>query len=291
MTLRIAHLSDIHFGGENTAAVGAAFDLLTADPPDLTVLSGDLTLAGRRAEFDAARDWVEGLTGHGVRLLALPGNHDTPELNLPIRLFAPWRRWRRRLGRSDGASLSTARWTAVGFNTARGVQIRLNWSKGAVAPRQVSRAVRQLGEAAPGAVRIVACHHPLVELPHGPMTGDVRGGAHAARRLAEAGADAVLTGHVHAPFMMTLPFGDGQTQAIGAGTLSVRERGAPAGFNMIEIDDLEIRATALAWNGHAMAPWTRWTAPRRRRSDPRPAAAHQVHDQRDQEQHHEDVEQ
>lgn len=263
MILRIAHLSDIHFGGENTAAVGAAFDLLSADPPDLTVLTGDLTVAGAHSEFAAGRDWIEGLTGRGVRLLALPGNHDTPELNVPIRMFAPWRRWRRNIGRSDGLSLSDARWRVTGFNTARGVQIRLNWSKGAVARRQVERAVRRLEDAAPGAVRIAACHHPLVELPHGPMTGGVRGGLHAARRLAEARADMVLTGHVHTPFMMAMPFGDGQTQAIGAGTLSLRERGAPAGFNMIEVDELEIRATALAWNGRLLAPWMAWTAARR----------------------------
>lgn len=262
--LRIAHLSDIHFGGENVAAVSAAFDLLTAAPPDLTVLSGDLTVAGARHEFAAARDWVEGLTGRGVRVLALPGNHDTPEFDIAARLFAPWRRWQAHLGRSDGMSLSTRSLMATSFNSARGVQIRLNWSKGAVARRQVGRVVRRLDQAAPGAVKLVACHHPLVELAHGPMTGNVRGGLHAARRLAEAKADLVLTGHIHSPFMMPLPFGDGQTQAVGAGTLSVRERGAPAGFNMIEIDDLEIRATALGWSGHDLAPWMSWTAPRRR---------------------------
>jgi 3',5'-cyclic AMP phosphodiesterase CpdA len=262
--LRIAHLSDIHFGGENVAAVSAAFDLLTAAPPDLTVLSGDLTVAGARHEFAAARDWVEGLTGRGVRVLALPGNHDTPEFDVAARLFAPWRRWRSHLGRSDGMSLSTRNLMATSFNSARGVQIRLNWSKGAVARWQVGRVVRRLDQAAPGAVKLVACHHPLVELAHGPMTGNVRGGLHAARRLAEAKADLVLTGHIHSPFMMPLPFGDGQTQAVGAGTLSVRERGAPAGFNMIEIDDLEIRTTALGWSGHDLAPWMSWTAPRRR---------------------------
>jgi len=265
--LRIAHLSDIHFGGENVAAVDAAFDLLTAAPPDLTVLSGDLTVAGARHEFAAARDWVEGLTGRGVRVLALPGNHDTPEFDVAARLFAPWRRWQSHLGRSDGMSLSTRKLMATSFNSARGVQIRLNWSKGAVARRQVGRAVRRLDQAAPGAVKLVACHHPLVELAHGPMTGNVRGGLHAARRLAEAKADLVLTGHIHSPFMMPLPFGDGQTQAVGAGTLSVRERGAPAGFNMIEIDDLEIRATALGWSGHDLAPWMSWTAPRRRQPE------------------------
>ncbi len=166
-----------------------------------------------------ARDLDRGAERTGVRILALPGNHDTPEFDVVARLFAPWRRWNAHLGRSDGLSLSTRELMATSFNSARGVQIRLNWSKGAVARRQVGRAVRRLDDAAPGAVKLVARHHPLVELAHGPMTGNVRGGLYAARRLAEAKADLVLTGHVHSPFMMALPFGDGQTQAIGAGTL------------------------------------------------------------------------
>ena len=95
------------------------------------------------------------------------------------------------------------------------------------------------------------------------MTGRVWGGPDAARRLSEARADLVLTGHIHAPFVMAYPFGDGQTQAVGAGTLSWRERGAPAGFNIIEADELEIRITALAWGGGGLAPWMIWTIPRR----------------------------
>ncbi len=55
LMLRIAHLSDIHFGGENVAAVNATFDLLTASPPDLTVLSGDLTRRRGEAHEFAAR--------------------------------------------------------------------------------------------------------------------------------------------------------------------------------------------------------------------------------------------
>lgn len=43
----------------------------------------------------------------------------------------------------------------------------------------------------------------------------------------------------------------------------VCERGAPAGFNMIEIDDLEIRTTALAWTRQSLTPWMTWRAARR----------------------------
>ena len=263
MTLRIAHLSDMHFGGENTAAVAATFDHLVADPPDLTVITGDLTVAGAAAEFAAALAWTRNLTAAGVPLMLVPGNHDTPEMNVPLRLADPWGRWRAAFGRPDRQAYAAPGLQAVGFNTARGVQPRLNWSKGAVAQRQVRAAVDRLAQGAAGALRVAACHHPLVELLDGPMTGRVWGGPEAARRLAEARVDLVLTGHIHAPFAMPYPFGDGQTQAVGAGTLSVRERGTPASFNMIEADALEIRVGVLAWNGRALAPWMNWTFPRR----------------------------
>ena len=49
--MRIAHLSDIHFGGENAEAVAAATQYLAADHLDLVVVSGDLTRFGEKGEF------------------------------------------------------------------------------------------------------------------------------------------------------------------------------------------------------------------------------------------------
>jgi 3',5'-cyclic AMP phosphodiesterase CpdA len=265
VTLRIAHLSDIHFGGEHEAALAATFDWLTGTPPDLVIISGDLTVAGAAAEFEAAANWTRSLSAAGVRLLVLPGNHDVPELDIPLRLTNPWGRWRAAFGSPDDLGYSTAGLEVAAFNTARAVQARLNWSKGAVSARQVRSAVRRLSHAPSGALRIAACHHPLVELPDGPMTARVWGGLAAARALAEARADLVLSGHIHAPFVMAYPFGDGETQAVGASTLSVRERGVPVGFNLIEADELEIRITAVAYSGHGLAPWNSWTIARRKR--------------------------
>ena len=60
---RIAHLSDIHFGGENTAAVAGVRAWLAANPPDVTVISGDLTRFGQLDEFDKAAAFVSSLSG------------------------------------------------------------------------------------------------------------------------------------------------------------------------------------------------------------------------------------
>ena len=85
--------------------------------------------------------------------------------------------------------------------------------------------------------------------------------------LAKAGVNAVLTGHVHAPFALPYPGGGGHTWAIGASTLSIRERGSPIGFNCIEVDDAIVRITALAWTGSHYETWRTWSIDRR----PKPA--------------------
>jgi hypothetical protein len=50
---------------------------------------------------------------------------------------------------------------------------------------------------------------------------------------------------------------------VGAGTLSVRERGVPAGFNLIETDKNTIAVTAQAWTGSNFEVWRTWSLPRR----------------------------
>ena len=96
------------------------------------------------------------------------------------------------------------------------------------------------------------------------MTGRVRGGQRASEILTEAGADLILTGHVHMPFAHALPFTDRRTYAVGACTLSLRERGSPAGFNVVEADEGMIQITALGWTGSHFEAQRSWGFDRRR---------------------------
>jgi 3',5'-cyclic AMP phosphodiesterase CpdA len=262
MPVRLLHMSDIHFGGEDAPAVAAATAFARATPFDLLVLTGDLTQFGHHTEFAAVRAWLEQLPGPR---LVTPGNHDTPWMGLAERVAAPFRRFARSVGPPDHTEFDDDRLVARALNSARGWQIRLNWSKGNVARSQTESAAGRFAAAPANALRVLACHHPLVEVVGGPMTARVRGGRFAARRLAEAGVDVVLTGHLHAPFVHALPFADGLTYAIGAGTLSVRLRGARPGFNVIEIEADELSVTAMAWNGKALEVDRTWLMPLRRR--------------------------
>lgn len=258
MKVRFAHLSDIHFGGENPDAVAAAAERIRAGGFDLTIVSGDLTRFAEVAEFEAAAAWLASLP---KPQLATPGNHDAPYLAWAERIFAPFRRFERHIGpaptqawRKDGVAVR-------GVNTARGAQPRLNWSKGQIARRQAEAAADWFEPT--DAIRIVVVHHPLIEMIGGPMTARVWGGERAAETFAEAKVDLVLSGHIHAPFAWAYPHGDGRTYAVGAGTLSIRERGVPPGYNEVEVEGGCIRVTALAWTGSRYEPYRTWALDKR----------------------------
>lgn len=268
-TIRLAHLSDIHFGYENEPAVAAAREWLCAEKVDLTIVSGDITRWGETTEFASAAAWLETLPGPK---LVTPGNHDAPYLAFAERLFTPFARFEQMIGPARGQTFLSEGLAVRGVNTARGVQPRMNWSKGQISRRQVADTTAWLRELPEAPLRVVVLHHPLVEMLGGPMTGKVWGGDGAAEAFARAGADLVLSGHIHAPFALPYGYGDGRTYAVGAGTLSVRERGVAAGFNSIEVDEREVRVTALAWTGSHFEPSRSWSLDRRRRGPAEGAA-------------------
>lgn len=260
MNLRLAHLSDVHFGVEDVAATEAATEAAWAFAPDLVIVTGDLTRSGRPREFIAARAWLGRLP---KPLLVTPGNHDTPYWNLPLRALTPFRRYRRYIGAPGLAVLQTPDLTAVAVNTARGAQPRPNWALGAVSLADVDVAVR-LMRAAPGSLKVFACHHPLIDVEGAPVSGGVHRGHAAARALVEAGADLILTGHLHTPFARPLPYGEGRTYVAGAGTLSRRTRGVPAGFSTIEAGAETLTVIAMGWTGSHFEPYRTWALPRGR---------------------------
>lgn len=265
--MKLVQLSDIHFGGENCDAVDAAASWIRDEAPDLIVVAGDLTLDGKASEFDAAAAWLSRLPRP---MILAPGNHDTPFVGpgeLWERFTRPWRRFRDRFGDEDGAFWRGPGVTVVSLNSARAAQLRWNWSKGAVSRGQIRRVDAALRAAPSGDLRIVVCHHPLMEVLGGPMTARVRGGVNAANRFVQAGADVILSGHIHLPFVMAIPFGDGKTQTVGSGTLSLRERGAAPGFNVIEIEPACVRVKALAYERGRFNVWRTWAFDRRERNE------------------------
>jgi 3',5'-cyclic AMP phosphodiesterase CpdA len=258
---RLIHLTDIHFGCEDKAAVEAATEYAHAASPDLVVVTGDLTRNGLPREFEAAARWLERLPGPQV---VTPGNHDTPYLNLPLRALTPFDRYRRFIGPVEGVGCDLSEVAVRAVNTSRGGQPRLDWSKGAINLELCQAAAAALAAGPAGALRVLCCHHPLVEAIGAPVTGGVHRGHLAAERLAAHGVDVILTGHVHNPFAVPLPFGDEHTYAVGAGTLSTRLRGVPASFNLITVEADVVQVEALAWTGSHFEAFRTWELVRRK---------------------------
>jgi 3',5'-cyclic AMP phosphodiesterase CpdA len=258
VTIRIAHLSDIHFGAEQPAAAEAALAAVAEFAPTVTVVTGDITLNGLPREFVAARAWLDRLP-HPI--LVTPGNHDTPYWNLALRALTPFARYRRYIGRADAAAFDGPGLAVRSLNSARGAQLRLNWSKGAM---DIDPLKRIDWGGSGQALKVFACHHPLIEIEGAPVTGGVRRGAKAAAVLAEAGVELILTGHVHIPFVTALPLTERSCHAVGAGTLSLRTRGSPASFSIIAADDAQIEVTAQGWTGDRFEPLRSWRFARER---------------------------
>ncbi|MEM7780480.1 MAG: metallophosphoesterase [Pseudomonadota bacterium] len=230
MTTRLFHISDVHFGVEDRAALDAVVRAVADEKPDALVVTGDLTQRAKHSEYAAAAQWFGALE---LPIVLEPGNHDMPYYNLLERFTDPYRRFRR-LQKAVGATFATKDVVLVSLKSTVRAQARFPWSDGFVTSKALRRTVGHL-EQLKGDPRhvIVTAHHPLLG-PEGVRRNPTIGGERAFSALAAAGADAVLTGHVHHPFDEVRKCASGAIRMIGAGTLSTRLRhGAPPSYRLI----------------------------------------------------------
>ena len=228
--MKIAHFADLHFGREDKDALNVASDLIQELDVAAIVVSGDLTQRGKREEFEAAQEW---LSGFHAPILCVPGNHDTPLLNLPARASDAFGRYERYFsGRAgpielDGVSIR-------GLNTSRGWQTRMNWAEGRVNLDDLDKVISHPSRAD---LEIIACHHPFLSPAKAGLQTATKRGEEASRRLAASPVQVLLTGHVHTPHAELIREGQGGYIAITSGTLSTRLRAQPPAFNILSVRD------------------------------------------------------
>ena len=224
------HISDLHFGSEDIDALAWFAAEVATHRPDAIICTGDLTMRGTRREFAAAARWLGSLQ---APVSVEPGNHDMPYYwEMLTRLRHPFARFGE-LAASVHRDLAVEGVALVSLPTVAPAQWRLNWSKGRVDAGQLASALERLARARGQGLRLVACHHPLVDADTRGK-GSTRGGRAALARLAAAGADAVLSGHVHDPFDLTVEAEGRPIRLIGAGTLSDRLRDTAPGYNRLD---------------------------------------------------------
>jgi len=216
---KIAHLSDIHCGSPHfqPELLDRAIEEINELRPDVTIVSGDLTTDGFKAEYDLAREYLDRIDCD--ELIVVPGNHDS-----------------RNVGYVHFEDLFGSRTRTV---HELGVSIvALDSSEPDLDYGQIGRNSYPYIEEAfsqPADLRLFVIHHHLLPVPG---TGRERNIVYDAGDLLEvlvrSGVHLVLCGHKHVPYAWKLE----DMFVVSAGTVSsLRLRGhtRPC-YNIVEIE-------------------------------------------------------
>lgn len=250
MTIRIAQISDLHFGREIPEVVEGLLDDLQSARPTVITVCGDLTQSAREKEFRAARAFLDRLP---ATTLVVPGNHDLPGWRVWSRFLRPWRRWRQYITPADpysAATYSTDGLVVVGVNTARKWGLHPDWSRGRINAGQISTLLRALDTAGPNDLRVLVAHHPFLLTTAGQSRGLV-GRSKLALKHLQSRADLLLGGHVHLGYSGVV---EGIVAAQSGTAFSNRLKGEPNGYNLIDADHSQMTVTTLHWAGAGFEP-------------------------------------
>jgi 3',5'-cyclic AMP phosphodiesterase CpdA len=252
----IVHLSDLHFGRVDPPVLSSLLRTIESVTPALVAVSGDLTQRARAHQFRQARRFLDRLPHP---LLVVPGNHDVPLYNLAARLLDPYGGYRRYIGDELEPFYEHDEFVAVGLNSARSVPFH---GGGCLNEAQVIRAAARLEAARGDAIRIVVTHHPF-DVPDTHGDADVIGrSGMAMRRLAAAGADLFLAGHLHVSHVghsaTRYQIAGHSALLVQAGTISTRTRGEVNSLNVLYLSRSEIEIERHDWEAGAAAFRVRW---------------------------------
>lgn len=157
--------------------------------PELIVASGDLTNRGTRDQHERAARFLRTV---GPPVLAVPGNHDLP-YTFPARFTRPWAEFERQWQTTEPTHSSDAI-HVVGLNSARPYRHQ----GGALGDEQLRRGAERLRAAPEGAYRVAVLHHHLLGAPwRAARKRPVSHRGAVLRALVAAGADLILSGHIH----------------------------------------------------------------------------------------------
>ena len=223
----IAHLSDLHLGSQYF--VPNLLDRTPGGgerpPPDIVVVTGDLTSMGYRQEFREAREYLDRLTCPDV--LVVPGNHDSRNVGYAHfeRLFAT----RESRSASTGSPLLGVDSTEPDLDNGR-------------IGRHRYPVIRETFMEQPEDVKIFMLHHHLLPIPGtGRERNIVNDAGDVLEVLVECGVDLVLSGHKHVPYAWRLE----NIYIVNAGTVAtLRLRGdTKPCYNVVDIKGDHVTVT------------------------------------------------
>ncbi len=270
---QILHISDIHFGPPHRADVASGvIELARERRPDLVIISGDLTIRAKPAQFRDARRFVDRLEQDlGIPTISVPGNHDVPLYRVWERVFAPYAAYRRHFSPDLEPEFEDDELLVIGINTAHG------WTEkdGRISHRRLGAVQARLARAQPGQARLIVLHHELAPAPRFDTMRVLAGAHEAVEMFAQSGVEMTFAGHLHQGFLTPsdayYPSQHPAVLILHAGTTtSTRGRGSEVGrnsCNWVTIDDQSIVWTHLGWHERRMGfvPWSEHRYPRQAR--------------------------
>jgi 3',5'-cyclic AMP phosphodiesterase CpdA len=245
---RVLHLSDLHFGaGDDAAIERGAPVLIDRLQPELVIASGDLSHRGRESQLADAARFLRGL---GQPVLAIPGNHDIP-YSFPARFTRSFRAFEHEWATTEPTYSSPAL-HVIGLNSVR------PWrhQSGGIRSVQLSRAEERLRRGATDAFNIVVLHHHLIGAPWRSRKKTVARRNHVLGSLVAAGADLILAGHIHQAAVserheFEIVHGGERSVVVsvapGLGQPRPKRQGEARGVHLYEIEEGCLRVRTYVW--------------------------------------------
>ncbi len=247
--MKIAHISDLHFGCIDDAVRDTLLVHLIDASPDLVVTSGDITQSATDAEFQAAAAFFKSLP---MPVFYVPGNHDLPGMDLE-RFINPWGRYRRYISADLNPEFRSDLVHIKGLNSARMILPHVNWANGSISSHQC-RDLTETFAVSKAPWRMCVVHHPVMNPKEFPLDVTVFNRAEFLATLNAQHVDLVLAGHQHHAYTETHDQGGHTTLFINASTAtSKRLRKQPNGFNMLSFSPEAVRIDMLRWDGSRFA--------------------------------------
>lgn len=234
---RLLHVSDLHFGAVDGGLCAPLLALAEALNPDAVIVSGDLTQRAQAAQFRAAADY---LAQFAAPVLAVPGNHDAPLVNLAERLLSPFGRYRRHFRAVLEPVLTLPRAVIVGVNTAN----PLVWKAGRFGRASARHLAAGFREAPSGMTRIAVLHHAPMPAADG-TPADIHDPLAVVADLVAAGVEIVLSGHTHMPHFTVADTAAGILFLQVGTAISTRVKTGLNDVGLVEIDG--DGATVQSW--------------------------------------------
>jgi len=222
--------------------------------PALVIISGDFTQRARVAQFRAASAYINRLRSAGLKVLAIPGNHDVPLYDVIRRFAAPLGRYKRFISNDLAPWYEDDKVAILGINTARSLTIKDGRINGA----QIALMQDRFGPVPGHKTRILVTHHPLFALPIGEgdeLSEAVGRHQDAVAAAGEAGVHIAFAGHFHRTYAesasrMATNLGTALVIQAGTATSTRLRNDEPQSFNWFHVQRQDrILLQVIAWNG------------------------------------------